>query len=168
MTRTDLAIRFTLLAAAVVVPGTTWIACADAGATLVQPLEFPHKAHADNEIGCVFCHENYESGAAAGIPETDLCVTCHSAMDQESPAVQTIFEYADAGQEIPWVRLYEIPKYTYFSHKWHVRAELDCSQCHGDIGQSQLAVRHMTYEMDWCVTCHEDTEAPTDCVVCHK
>jgi hypothetical protein len=89
-------------------------------------------------------------------------------MPQETEALQTLFEYDAAQEEIPWVRLYEIKNYTHFSHKWHIRAEIECQTCHGDIGQSVQATRHMDYDMDWCVSCHTEQEAALDCLVCHK
>lgn len=89
-------------------------------------------------------------------------------METENSEIQKIFSYADVGAEIPWVRLYEVPQFTYFSHKWHIRSEISCAECHGDIGQSDQAVRHMVYDMDWCVSCHEERGASIDCMVCHK
>jgi hypothetical protein len=49
-----------------------------------------------------------------------------------------------------------------------VRAELECQTCHGEIGTSDRAVQHMVYNMDWCLTCHEEQAASVDCVRCHK
>ncbi len=152
----------TLLAAGVIA------ACTTADASPDQPIAFSHRAHTENEVECSFCHAYVERYDAAGIPRVDLCASCHSAMEGEDPEMQKIFEYEDAGNEIPWVRLYEIPQFTHFSHKWHIRADVGCQECHGDIGQSDRAVRHMVYDMDWCVTCHEAREASVDCVLCHK
>ena len=168
MTRTSLAIRFTLLAFGIILPLGTWVACTSADANPTQPIPFSHKLHTDNEIDCAFCHEYVDRQNAAGIPRLDVCLTCHAVMPQDAEAVQRLLAYEEAREEVPWVRLYEIKDYTYFSHKWHVRADLACQTCHGDIGQSVQAVRHMEYDMNWCVSCHEEQEAPVDCVVCHK
>lgn len=168
MTRTDLALRCTLLALAIALPAGTWIACSEADASPTQPIAFPHNIHAENEIDCAFCHEYADRQDAAGIPRRDVCVTCHAAMPQDAEAVQKIFQYEDANEEIPWVRLYTIKNYAHFSHKWHIRAEISCETCHGDIGHSERAVRQVEYSMDWCLSCHEERDAPVDCVVCHK
>ncbi len=133
-----------------------------------QPIAFPHEAHTNVQIDCSFCHSYYDDYAAAGLPETALCASCHSAMSQESPEAQKLIAYAESGEEIPWVRLYELDQFVYFSHKWHVRAGVECAECHGDIGESQRAVRHMVYKMDWCLDCHEANQASVDCVTCHK
>lgn len=142
--------------------------CTDAGASSNQPIAFPHKAHTDNQIDCAFCHEFFDRQAAAGMPPTELCGTCHMAMSQESEATQKLMEYVDAEERIPWVRLYELPQYTYFPHKWHVRAGIECSECHSSIGDSVTAVRHRTLDMAWCLDCHEQREASVDCITCHK
>ena len=144
--------------------------CSKAGASPDQPIAFSHRIHVENQIDCSYCHDYYEDYDVAGMPPVATCVDCHSLMFEEEPTadLEKIFEFADAGTEIPWVRLYELPKYTHFSHKWHVRAELECQTCHGEIGTSDRAVQHMVYNMDWCLTCHEEQAASVDCVTCHK
>jgi len=139
-----------------------------ASASPAQPLNFSHKAHVENQIDCSFCHAHYEDQNAAGIPRIALCVSCHSGIDLDNPDARKIFEYANQGQEIPWARLYRLPGYNFFSHKWHVRAGLECKVCHGDIGQSETPVRHMEYKMDWCVDCHAEKQASIDCLTCHR
>ena len=89
-------------------------------------------------------------------------------MSQESEATQKLMEYVDAEEVIPWVRLYQLPQYTYFPHKWHVRAGIECGECHGSIGESMTAVRHRVLDMQWCLDCHEPRQASVDCVTCHK
>jgi hypothetical protein len=143
-------------------------ACGDAGADPTQPISFPHRPHTENQIACEFCHEFSESGAAAGIPRTELCGSCHSAMPQETEAAQKLMEYVERETQIPWIRVFEIPQYAYFPHKWHVRAGLQCGECHQGVGESLLTERRIDLEMAWCVNCHEEREASVDCVTCHK
>jgi len=143
-------------------------ACGNVDASPDQPIAFPHKLHADAQIDCVFCHEFFDSQAAAGIPRTELCGTCHSAMSQESEATRELMRYVDDEEIIPWVRLYELPQYTYFPHKWHVRAGIECAACHGAIGESMTASRHRVLDMQFCLDCHESRQASVDCVTCHK
>lgn len=161
--------RLFVSAAAVLLSGGVLTGCSETSPE--QPIAFSHRAHVENQVDCSFCHDYYEDYDVAGIPRVEVCVDCHSLMvDDEDldPSIQLIFEFDEAGEEVPWVRLYEIPKYAHFSHKWHVRAEVECQTCHGDIGMSDRAVRHMEYDMDWCLGCHEEREASVDCVTCHK
>lgn len=144
------------------------ISCNDADADPIQPIAFPHERHTANDIECGFCHEQFDSHAVAGMPQTATCATCHEAMPQEAPEIQKLMGYVERDEAIPWVRLYQVPQYTYFPHKWHIRAEIACEQCHGDIGTSVSAVRHVEIKMAWCIDCHEQNQAPVDCLTCHK
>jgi hypothetical protein len=143
-------------------------ACGDAGAEPAQPIAFPHAPHTENQIDCAFCHEFSDSRAAAGIPRTELCGSCHSAMPQESPESQKLMEYVEGETQIPWVRVFEIPQYAYFPHKWHVRAGVECAECHEGVGESVRTARHIELKMAWCLDCHEERGASVDCVTCHK
>jgi hypothetical protein len=143
-------------------------ACGDAGASPPQPIPFPHGSHTENDISCEFCHEFSDEKAAAGIPRTELCGSCHSAMPQETEAAQKLMEYVDSEKQIPWVRVYEIPQYAYFPHKWHVRAGVECEECHEGVGTSVTTSRHIDLEMAWCLDCHEERQASVDCILCHK
>jgi hypothetical protein len=56
----------------------------------------------------------------------------------------------------------------HFDHGAHTRAEVKCETCHGDVGQMTLARRVVdTADMAWCIDCHLEREASTDCVTCH-
>jgi hypothetical protein len=143
-------------------------ACGDAGAAPAQPIPFPHAPHTENQIACVFCHEFSDDQAAAGIPRTELCGSCHMAMQKESPATQKLMEYVESEREIPWVRVFEIPQFTYFPHKWHVRAGVECEECHEGVGGSVTTSRRIDLKMAWCLDCHEQRQASVDCVTCHK
>jgi hypothetical protein len=160
-----------ILGASVLFVGVAINACSfDATASPDQPIAFSHRIHVENQIDCSYCHEYYDRYAVAGIPRVSVCVDCHEFMEptEPNPDLDRLFEFASSGQEIPWVRLYELPQYTHFNHKWHIQAEVECQTCHGDIGTSDRATRHMVYDMDWCLSCHESQEASVDCVTCHK
>ncbi|HET7546249.1 MAG TPA: cytochrome c3 family protein, partial [Usitatibacter sp.] len=44
-----------------------------------QPIPFSHKHHAgDDGIDCRYCHDSVEQASFAGIPATQVCMTCHS------------------------------------------------------------------------------------------
>lgn len=145
-----------------------WMRTARASASPEQPIHFPHRAHTENQIDCSFCHAYVEQHAAAGIPRVSLCVSCHSGMAQDSPDAKKIFQFAAESREIPWVRLYQLPDYNAFSHKWHVRAGVACAECHGDIGRSVDPVRDRVLKMAWCIDCHQKQNASIDCVTCHQ
>lgn len=143
-------------------------ACGDADASPTQPIAFSHAPHTENQIACVFCHEFVEDHAAAGIPRTELCGSCHSAMPQETEATRKLMEFVESEKQIPWVRVFEVPQYVRFPHKWHVRAGVSCEECHEGVGESLTTSRRIDIKMAWCMDCHEERKASIDCVTCHK
>ena len=48
-----------------------------------QPINFSHKIHAgQNGINCVYCHTSAEKGKSAGIPSLNVCMNCHSYVEE--------------------------------------------------------------------------------------
>jgi mono/diheme cytochrome c family protein len=161
----------------------------------VQPIFFNHAVHAGSfQIPCQYCHADARRGAAAGLPSVQRCMGCHVIIGaQDNPEIRKIHDYWNRRQPIPWVRVFKVPEFTYFAHKPHVRAAVECQTCHGPIermprvGADRLGhfipddlinvfltrpiVRPLT--MGWCIDCHREqnakrgTKAPLDCVTCH-
>jgi hypothetical protein len=105
--------------------------------------------------------------AAAGMPRIRVCFSCHRIVKTRTPEVEKIFSWWEKKEEIPWVRLYQLPRFTLFSHKRHVRAEVDCETCHGNMAEVTEAVRLVNHTMGTCLTCHKQHNASTDCLTCH-
>jgi hypothetical protein len=134
-----------------------------------QPLEFPHDIHVGKEIACEFCHEGVTTGPVAGIPGVRTCMICHEAIATDRERIQQITALRDAGFDIPWQRVYGFANedHVRFNHAPHIRAEVGCETCHGDVGQQTVAVRSVEHTMSFCVDCHNEREAPVDCLTCH-
>ena len=49
--------------------------------TPAQPVPFSHKHHV-GELGldCRYCHTSVEQSSFAGVPESEICMTCHSQL----------------------------------------------------------------------------------------
>ena len=44
-----------------------------------QPVPFSHKHHVtDDGIDCRYCHTSVETSSFAGVPATEICMSCHS------------------------------------------------------------------------------------------
>src|ERR1700723_220576 len=44
-----------------------------------QPVPFSHKHHVgDDGIDCRYCHTSVETSGFAGLPATEICMSCHS------------------------------------------------------------------------------------------
>lgn len=137
----------------------------------LQPIEFSHKKHSDTGLPCDTCHQYFEDHASAGLPGVDVCMMCHTAALTQSQEEEKIREFAELGKEIEWVRLYRLPDHVYFSHRRHVvLGKLECSTCHGGIGESIKPPPKPEFEvaMPTCIACHQKMGADTDCYACHR
>ncbi len=139
--------------------------------TPVQPINFSHQIHV-SKVGlqCTFCHTTVEKSRFAGIPSVQKCMSCHKSVKTESPEIQKLTKYWNEKKPVPWRRVYSftIQNYVYFTHKRHIKAGLECSNCHGEVKVMPHIERVRKLEMGWCISCHRAKNAPTDCWTCHK
>lgn len=162
-----------------------------------QPLEFRHKTHAEKSgiTDCGECHALAADGSFAGIPAMEKCAGCHSERIGDSQGEATLVnDYIKPGHETPWLVYAAQPANVWFSHAIHVRrAGLQCSECHGNYGQSDQVkiyeVNRITgYSRDiWghsmsrlhrapgdgmkmsdCEQCHRERHVEVGCLGCHK
>jgi len=134
-----------------------------------QPIPFPHKTHIDKKAECVDCHESVAKGPIAGIPSVKTCMICHSQIATDRPLIKQVTSYSDKGVEIPWQRVYGFTREAHvrFNHAPHIRASVDCAACHGDVAKQSVAERVVDHNMGFCVKCHEQKNAPNECLTCH-
>ena len=133
-----------------------------------QPIAFSHAHHVlEYEIACEFCHAYARRGPVAGIPSVERCVGCHRSILNDQPEIQKLFEYWENEKPIPWIRIHSLPDYVRFTHKAHVRAEIACEECHGDVAQMEIAQQTESLSMGWCINCHKERNASRDCLTCH-
>jgi hypothetical protein len=172
-------IKLVVLMAFLVIGGglAVWLQSSGTSTTVVQPIVFNHRIHVEKQIDCSFCHQHVTSQVAAGLPSVQLCITCHSVLPKQTPEIDKIFAFAEKKQEIPWVRVYQLPEHAYvvFNHKRHIAANVACTVCHGEVAQMTVAEPVVNHTMGWCVDCHKQNESKfpsaklaTDCLTCHK
>jgi hypothetical protein len=136
----------------------------------VQPIEFPHNVHVGKQIACTeYCHESVTTGPVAGLPSVRTCMICHNAIATDRPRIKQITAMREKGIDLAWQRVYGYAREAHvkFNHAPHIRAKVECSTCHGNIGQQTVAQRNVDLNMGFCVTCHRENKAPTDCLTCH-
>jgi hypothetical protein len=138
-------------------------------ATPVQPFAYSHRIHLQNGLTCTDCHEGVEQSARAGFPSINTCMTCHSAIATDRPLVQAMTKTYEAGRDFQWQRVYDFTREAHvrFEHAPHIRAKVDCSTCHGDMKQQDVAQRVVEMDMAFCVNCHTQKQASNDCLTCH-
>ena len=135
-----------------------------------QPIAYSHQLHL-NDVGltCDFCHDSAARGPIARIPSVETCMFCHSGVATDSPEIQLLTSYYDRGEEPPWQRVYGWTEeaHVLFNHAPHIRAEVDCATCHGDMTQATVAERVVDHTMSFCVDCHNQRQASVECLTCH-
>lgn len=137
-----------------------------------QPIDFRHPVHIEqDQLDCQYCHYSVARSAQAGIPAVGTCMGCHRFIKGSTQEFQQEIErltgfWADS-TAVPWVRVHRVPEFVQFAHKPHVRAGVDCAECHGDVGAMDRVQRVAPLTMGWCLECHIESEAPQDCAVCH-
>ena len=134
-----------------------------------QPIQFPHSTHLSKGLQCVMCHAGVDQGPDARIPSVKFCMTCHRVIAVNKQEIKKLTAYFNKGQDVPWQRVYGfVPEaHVFFNHAPHIRAGVQCSQCHGDMSKQTVAVRSVNLTMGYCVQCHQQHGAPLDCTTCH-
>ena len=142
-----------------------------------QPIAFPHETHV-TELGmdCTFCDRTVEKEAAASVPATGLCMTCHSEVGDGLEGIEKMRDLYEDGRSIHWVRVHRVPDHVHFVHEAHIRyfSEAEgvetsqvCQKCHGDVAEMEKVRQVENLKMGDCVDCHKKNAAPTDCTTCH-
>jgi len=135
-----------------------------------QPFEFPHNIHVGRQIACTeYCHESVSAGPVAGLPSVRTCLGCHRTIATDRPRIRQITEMREQGRDFAWKRVFGYPAQSHvrFNHAPHIRANVECSTCHGNIGAQSVAQRNVEMTMGFCVNCHRERKAPDDCLTCH-
>ena len=160
-------------------------------------IRFNHKKHVKElSLSCKVCHAAAFASLASSdrlFPRpTETCDNCHE-VDHANPAnvhltsslaagsaakapsgqcafCHTGYKPAD-GNHVPVLAL---PRANMvFNHKKHLDRNIQCAQCHGDVGQLELATRDQMPRMRGCFGCHQMSDsaargtAKSDCLVCH-
>lgn len=139
---------------------------------IAQPIQFNHKKHVvENKLECSECHTTYLTGATSGRPTVEICSMCHAVqLGESAEEAKLVSTYVEPEKEIPWKRIFRTRKDVYYSHRRHVAlGELECKQCHGDIGNmTKPPSRPVVMAMKTCIGCHRKRQVTEDCVACHR
>ena len=145
-----------------------------------QPIAFSHKIHAGEQgIDCNYCHHTARDSKHAGIPSLNVCMNCHTYINEGSVSgkeeINKIYAaigfdpntrtYIPGYEEKPveWVRIHNLPDLAYFNHSQHVNvAGVECQTCHGPIEEMEEVYQYSKLTMGWCINCHRETEIDTE------
>ncbi len=133
-----------------------------------QPLPYSHKTHLAIGMKCQQCHTNPDPGAQMTFPASSTCMTCHNRIAKDRPAIMKLTEFANSGQKIPWVRVYQVTPGVTWTHRKHLQAGMQCVMCHGNVAQlDAMAQTTSVTAMGSCIACHQAHNAKTVCATCH-
>jgi hypothetical protein len=133
-----------------------------------QPLPYSHKTHIALGLACGRCHTNPVPGNQMTFPATTICMSCHSTIAKDKPAILKLAEFARAGQPIPWQRVYQVTPGVTWTHRKHLAAGMQCVMCHGQVAQvDAMAQNTSVTSMASCMSCHESHKVSTACQTCH-
>ncbi len=132
-------------------------------------IPFDHAIHVGKAgMACLSCHVYADKSPVAGLPSGRKCMGCHKFVAKEKPGVQLLAARVEEGRPLRWERVFSVPDFIYFSHRAHVRARVDCRDCHGDVTLTRVVEQDRPFTMGRCLVCHEERKATRDCVACHK
>ncbi len=142
---------------------------AAAASAPAQPIPFSHRKHVGMQLPCSFCHTNPDHGVQMTLPPVSTCMACHTSVATDKPAIQKLTEIAKSGKQVPWVQVYGVPGFVFWSHDPHTQAKVDCGSCHGDVAKMDAIYRATNVTtMGGCVECHKQRAGPTGCMSCHE
>jgi Cytochrome c7 and related cytochrome c len=168
LVQTPCAFAFLLVTLAAVVPSARGAQANQATRGPVpQPIPFSHKQHCEKDIPCALCHQTATTGEMAGLPTPDVCLACHLSVATGSPSIRKLAAYARQHKPVPWVRVYRIQDFVFFSHKRHTEAKVACATCHGQVCESDVLKQEVKLSMKFCVDCHKARKASLKCNSCH-
>jgi Cytochrome c7 and related cytochrome c len=124
-----------------------------------QPVPFSHRHHA-GELGidCRYCHTSVETSSFAGLPPTQICMSCHSRIWTNAAMLEPVRASYRDDVSLSWTRVNALPDFVYFDHSIHVNKGIGCTTCHGPIAEMPLTYRAGTLYMSWCLNCHRRPE----------
>ncbi|MEO8588122.1 MAG: cytochrome c3 family protein, partial [Flavobacteriales bacterium] len=126
-------------------------------------------------INCQYCHSGAEKSKHAGIPSTNVCMNCHTAVssgrtEAGTGEIKKIYaavgwdpeagKYTGKTDPVRWVKVHNLPDHAFFSHAQHVAVgKLECQECHGPIDtEMDVAEQWAPLTMGWCLECHNQKE----------
>src|ERR1041384_1485678 len=136
-----------------------------------QPLPFSHKMHiAAARLTCADCHPGpTKFGDPVGFPAASKCMACHVAIAKDKPSIKKLALLAKSAEPIPWVRIYSLPAFVFFDHRYHLMNEAKCEDCHGAIAEKDITVNELgSTKMAFCQGCHFKMRAAAGCATCHN
>ena len=134
-----------------------------------QPIPFSHRLHAGHKaIECQYCHPYVGRSIHPGLPPVEKCLHCHNYIIANHPEIQKEHDYFNSDTPTPWVKVYELAEHVLFNHERHIKKEIACESCHGEVRQMDR-LKGERFKMGFCIECHREKNANLGCwLACHS
>ena len=158
----------------------------DVGYSPAQPVPYSHALHV-GKLGfdCRYCHTTVQDAAYAAIPSVQTCMNCHSYVKVlnsdggSNKNLEPLWDAWDAtwrerdstkyttppvgqprveGKPVEWIKVHDLPDYSYFNHSAHTNKGVGCVSCHGRIDHMDAVYQDQPLNMAWCLDCHRQPE----------
>lgn len=124
-----------------------------------QPVPFSHEVHVGGlKLDCRYCHTSVENSWFAGIPSTEICMNCHTHIWNGLQSLEPIRSSYRTGIPNSWIRVHNLPGYSYFDHSIHIAKGVGCVTCHGRVDRMPQIWQAESLQMEWCLECHRRPE----------
>src|SRR4030095_8715924 len=130
-----------------------------------RDIPFSHATHAREEIACIACHSDAESENRAGMPDKEVCLTCHGPKTDRPP--KPYEEKIAQANPLTFPRWNKSPDVV-FSHSKHIAKGYECQVCHGKVEETGELDAGVVANMDGCIACHAKDGIKNDCATCHS
>ncbi|MSP25148.1 MAG: cytochrome c family protein [Myxococcales bacterium] len=150
-------------------------------------IRFNHKKHVKElKQTCKTCHAKaFDSSLSQDSLLPDPAKTCDNCHDVDHGDLARVVAGTEPNGQCAFCHLGEAPgaggrvaklvipaPNLKMSHAAHLRRNIDCAQCHGQIEELELATRDQLPRMAGCFSCHARStaasgEAKGACVTCH-
>lgn len=119
---------------------------------------------------CMNCHRFVPAPFGAIRAEDELAKKEKRAPHHiVSPEIQKIYDALALGADlkpdatkhahsIAWVKVHNLPDFTYFDHRPHVNGGVSCQTCHGPVETMERVRQTSDLSMGWCVNCHRGVQ----------
>ena len=134
-----------------------------------QPIPFSHRVHVGvKEIQCQFCHPYVGRSTHPGLPPVEKCLYCHNHIIANHPQILKEHRYYNTRTPTPWKKANYLAEHVLFNHQRHIRKEIACKECHGDI-ETMDRINGRYFYMEFCIKCHREKKANLGCwLACHS
>ena len=109
-------------------------------------------------MDCRYCHSFVEVSYHSNVPNTQVCMNCHSQIQKDNPKLEAVRESWKTGQPVTWIQLHKTPDYAYYNHSVHVNRGVSCVSCHGQVNHMAVVYHDQPLSMSWCLDCHRHPE----------